>query len=202
MIIGLAQKQTGVHKTTITLHLATVAATKGRTVVIDDDEGEDNNRAVMSLLSRSQRGNYGFDVLSGRDTNIKDVVGKYDNILIDTEGRLSDEKIRQLARTNCIIIPTTAAENALDAAGDTIQHCADVYKVLFVGMESAAQHRRLHHEFHRRHHRSVFNTYIPHSETLADLMSKGYTAFDDYMSNQAVAEAYRAVFAELESELE
>ena len=202
MIFSIAQLQTGTGKTTSAIHLAEYAARQGRTVVIDDDERKaNNNRALLPTLKQSERGAYTFDVVDGDTANITQLVNDYTTVIIDTEGNLSKDKLKLLARTQLVIIPANAKSTSLDSAAATARHLGEMYRILFVDVD-AATYKQLHHEFATRHGHPVFSSYIPHSDSLPELMSKGFTAFDDFRDNKHVADAYAQVWREIVDEVQ
>jgi chromosome partitioning protein len=126
MIITIASFKGGVGKTTTSVHIAAYLQKFAPTLLVDGDP----NRSATGWL---KRGALPFRIIDER------LLAKYgrdfENIVIDTEARPSEEDVSTLVEgCDLLILPTTPDVLALDALGLTIETLerigAKSYKVL------------------------------------------------------------------------
>ena len=126
MIVTVASFKGGVGKTTTSVHIAAYLQKFKPTLLVDGDP----NRSATSWL---KRGSLPFKVIDER------LLAKYgrdfENIVIDTEARPSEEDVATLVEgCDLLVLPTTPDVLALDALGLTIESLEKIgaknYKVL------------------------------------------------------------------------
>lgn len=115
MILTVHNKKGGVGKTNTAIHIAAYLQRSKSTLLVDSD-------AVRASVKWSKRGKLPFTVVDEnqqakalRETN-------YSHIVIDTEGGLDDDAIRELA-TGCdlLVIPAIPEATATDGLLDTLK---------------------------------------------------------------------------------
>ncbi len=126
MIITVASFKGGVGKTTTAVHLATYFQELGSTLLIDGDP----NRSASGW---TKRGCLPYKVVDERQA--ARYARDYQNIVIDTQARPSQEDLQALADgCDLLVIPTTPDALALDALVLTVDALrtlgADRYRVL------------------------------------------------------------------------
>lgn len=106
MILSVTSHKGGVAKTTTAMHLAAFLEQRdgeGSTVVVDADP----NGSALGWARRS-KGRLGFEVVSSREAQERGVVGSFENVVIDTQGRPRGEGLRRLvAQCDLLVVPTT-----------------------------------------------------------------------------------------------
>src|SRR5690348_11137972 len=126
MIITLAGFKGGVGKTTSAVHIAAFLQESAPTLLIDGDP----NRSASGW---TKRGNLPFRVVDERQA--ARFAREYENIVIDTQARPSQEDLQALADgCDLLVIPTTPDALALDALILTVDALrslgADRYRIL------------------------------------------------------------------------
>ncbi len=126
MIITVASYKGGVGKTTTSVHLATILQKKAPTLLVDGDP----NRSATGWL---KRGSLPFRIIDER--LLAKYARDYQNIVIDTEARPSEEDMATLVEgCDLLVLPTTPDVLALEALQLTINNLesigAESYKVL------------------------------------------------------------------------
>lgn len=126
MIITVASYKGGVGKTTTSVHVAAFLQKSAPTLLVDGDP----NRSATKW---AKRGSLPFKII---DERLLAKYGRdYENIVIDTEARPSEEDMATLVEgCDLLILPTTPDVLALDALGLTLETLESIgaknYKVL------------------------------------------------------------------------
>ncbi|HEY0461270.1 MAG TPA: ParA family protein [Pyrinomonadaceae bacterium] len=126
MIITVASYKGGVGKTTTSVHVAAYLQKSSPTLLVDGDP----NRSATKW---AKRGSMPFKII---DERLLAKYGRdYENIVIDTEARPSEEDMATLVEgCDLLILPTTPDVLALDALGLTLETLESIgaknYKVL------------------------------------------------------------------------
>jgi chromosome partitioning protein len=117
MIITVVSFKGGVGKTTTAVHIAeSLSRRRGRHVVLGDG---DLNRTALNWYERGQANgiDVGFRVFDGND----DAPNDYTDLVIDTPARPEDDEIIRLAEfSDLLVIPTSPAPGAIEAAIGTL----------------------------------------------------------------------------------
>ena len=126
MIITIASYKGGVGKTTTSVHIAAYLQKYAPTLLVDGD----TNRSATKW---AQRGELPFRII---DERLLAKYGRdYQNIVIDTEARPSEEDMATLVEgCDLLVLPSTPDVLALDALGLTLENLEAIgtknYKVL------------------------------------------------------------------------
>jgi chromosome partitioning protein len=127
MIIAIGSVKGGVGKTNTAIHVAAFFQTLQPTLLVDSDR-------IRASLLWSKRGNLDFTVVDENHQAKAMRATKYEHIVFDTEGSITDVGLRELATgADLLIIPAIPEASATDGLVYTLQQLKGAnakYKVL------------------------------------------------------------------------
>ncbi|WP_104706382.1 AAA family ATPase [Helicobacter bizzozeronii] len=115
MIITIANEKGGSGKSTLCINLALQFLKAQKDVVVLDTDPQQSVEVFINIRGETNLATFPLFNRTGNITDtLKQMVGKYDTIIIDTKGEHSKESQRAILLSDIVLIPTTPSQ--LDTA--------------------------------------------------------------------------------------
>lgn len=138
MILTVGNTKGGVGKTTIAVNLAIMRVAAGRDVLLVDGD-EQGTSSLFSQLRAEQMGSVGYTAVSLRGasvrTQVQQMQGKYDDVIIDVGGRDTGSLRAALTVSNVLLVPVQPRSFdlwALDQVAELAKEAAGINPTLRV----------------------------------------------------------------------
>ncbi|WJI98920.1 ParA family protein [Helicobacter pylori] len=111
MTICIANEKGGSGKTTLCLNLAVQLLKDNKEVVVLDTDSQKSMETFTEIRSNNEYKTFSlFNRSSGFSDTLKQMVSKYENILIDTKGEYSKETQKAMLLSDIVLVPTTPSQ--------------------------------------------------------------------------------------------
>ncbi|UOS58113.1 ParA family protein [Helicobacter pylori] len=111
MTICIANEKGGSGKSTLCLNLAVQLLKDNKEVVVLDTDSQKSMETFTEIRSNNEYKTFGlFNRSSGFSDTLKQMVSKYENILIDTKGEYSKETQKAMLLSDIVLVPTTPSQ--------------------------------------------------------------------------------------------
>ncbi|WQW71474.1 ParA family protein [Helicobacter pylori] len=127
MIITIANEKGGSGKSTLCLNLAVQLLKDNKEVVVLDTDSQKSMETFATIRAEKERPTFSlFNRSSGFSDTLKQMVSKYENILIDTKGEYSKETQRAMLLSDWVLIPTTPSQLDTAVLLDMLERIRDI----------------------------------------------------------------------------
>ncbi|WRE78452.1 ParA family protein [Helicobacter pylori] len=111
MTICIANEKGGSGKSTLCLNLAVQLLKDNKEVVVLDTDSQKSMETFVTIRAEKERPTFSlFNRSSGFSDTLKQMVSKYENILIDTKGEYSKETQKAMLLSDIVLVPTTPSQ--------------------------------------------------------------------------------------------
>ncbi|GAA7363798.1 ParA family protein [Helicobacter pylori] len=111
MTICIANEKGGSGKSTLCLNLAVQLLKDNKEVVVLDTDSQKSMETFAIIRAEKERSTFSlFNRSSGFSDTLKQMVSKYENILIDTKGEYSKETQKAMLLSDIVLVPTTPSQ--------------------------------------------------------------------------------------------
>ncbi|RKU93584.1 chromosome partitioning protein ParA [Helicobacter pylori] len=111
MTICVANEKGGSGKSTLCLNLAVQLLKDNKEVVVLDTDSQKSMEVFTEIRTQKERPTFSlFNRSSGFSDTLKQMVSKYENILIDTKGEYSKETQKAMLLSDIVLVPTTPSQ--------------------------------------------------------------------------------------------
>ncbi|GAA8333868.1 ParA family protein [Helicobacter pylori] len=111
MTICIANEKGGSGKSTLCLNLAVQLLKDNKEVVVLDTDSQKSMETFTEIRSNNEYKTFSlFNRSSGFSDTLKQMVSKYENILIDTKGEYSKETQKAMLLSDIVLVPTTPSQ--------------------------------------------------------------------------------------------
>ncbi len=111
MTICIANEKGGSGKSTLCLNLAVQLLKDNKEVVVLDTDSQKSMETFTEIRSNNEYKTFIlFNRSSGFSDTLKQMVSKYENILIDTKGEYSKETQKAMLLSDIVLVPTTPSQ--------------------------------------------------------------------------------------------
>ncbi|NGP56513.1 ParA family protein [Helicobacter pylori] len=111
MTICIANEKGGSGKSTLCLNLAVQLLKDNKEVVVLDTDSQKSMETFATIRAEKERPTFSlFNRSSGFSDTLKQMVSKYENILIDTKGEYSKETQKAMLLSDIVLVPTTPSQ--------------------------------------------------------------------------------------------
>lgn len=111
MTICIANEKGGSGKSTLCLNLAVQLLKDNKEVVVLDTDSQKSMETFATIRVEKERPTFSlFNRSSGFSDTLKQMVSKYENILIDTKGEYSKETQKAMLLSDIVLVPTTPSQ--------------------------------------------------------------------------------------------
>ncbi|MCQ2664785.1 ParA family protein [Helicobacter pylori] len=111
MTICIANEKGGSGKSTLCLNLAVQLLKDNKEVVVLDTDSQKSMEVFTEIRAEKERPTFSlFNRSSGFSDTLKQMVSKYENILIDTKGEYSKETQKAMLLSDIVLVPTTPSQ--------------------------------------------------------------------------------------------
>ncbi len=111
MTICIANEKGGSGKSTLCLNLAVQLLKDNKEVVVLDTDIQKSMETFSTIRAEKERPTFSlFNRSSGFSDTLKQMVSKYENILIDTKGEYSKETQKAMLLSDIVLVPTTPSQ--------------------------------------------------------------------------------------------
>ncbi len=111
MTVCIANEKGGSGKSTLCLNLAVQLLKDNKEVVVLDTDSQKSMEVFTEIRAEKERPTFSlFNRSSGFSDTLKQMVSKYENILIDTKGEYSKETQKAMLLSDIVLVPTTPSQ--------------------------------------------------------------------------------------------
>ncbi len=111
MTICIANEKGGSGKSTLCLNLAVQLLKDNKEVVVLDTDSQKSMEVFAEIRAEKEQPTFSlFNRSSGFSDTLKQMVSKYENILIDTKGEYSKETQKAMLLSDIVLVPTTPSQ--------------------------------------------------------------------------------------------
>lgn len=111
MTICIANEKGGSGKSTLCLNLAVQLLKDNKEVVVLDTDSQKSMETFIEIRSNNEYKTFSlFNRSGGFSDTLKQMVSKYENILIDTKGEYSKETQKAMLLSDIVLVPTTPSQ--------------------------------------------------------------------------------------------
>lgn len=127
MIITIANEKGGSGKSTLCLNLAVQLLKDNKEVVVLDTDSQKSMETFTEIRSNNEYKTFSlFNRSSGFSDTLKQMVSKYENILIDTKGEYSKETQKAMLLSDIVLVPTTPSQLDTAVLLDMLERIRDI----------------------------------------------------------------------------